>query len=97
MVTGLQDQPRVAQNICWAFTSLSDAAYDQAAGNMTASDSETPPTFCMSKYYSAIIDQLLSTTNRPDGNQNNLRSAAYEAVMEMIKNSPLARGFHINI
>ena len=26
--------------------------------------------------------------NRPDGNQANLRSAAYEAVMEMIKNCP---------
>ena len=35
MVQGLQDQPRVAQNMCWAFTSLSDAAYDQAAAAMT--------------------------------------------------------------
>jgi len=25
---------------------------------------------------------------RPDGNQHNLRSAAYEALMEMVKNSP---------
>ena len=114
-----QDQPRVAQNICWAFTSLSDAAYDHAAGMMTGGDSETPPTYCMSKYYSgtfsnqnvmtpirqfsvptitlefvllkmpkAIIEKLLETTNRADGNQNNLRGAAYEAVMEMIKNAP---------
>ena len=34
------------------------------------------------------MQKLLEATNRPDGNQNNLRSAAYEAVMEMIKNSP---------
>ena len=36
----------------------------------------------------AIIEKLLETTNRADGNQNNLRGAAYEAVMEMIKNAP---------
>ena len=89
MVNGLQDQPRVAQNICWAFTSLSDAAYDLAAGN--ADVDETPKTYRMSKYYSAIVEKLLQTTLRGDGNQNNLRAAAYEAVMEMIKNSPQER------
>ena len=88
MVQGLMDQPRVAQNMCWAFTSLSDAAYDQAAAAMTASDAETPPTYVMSRYYQPIIEKLLETTRRPDGNQSNLRAAAYEAVMEMIKNSP---------
>ena len=88
MVQGLMDQPRVAQNMCWAFTSLSDAAYDQAAAAMTASDAETPSTYVMSRYYAPIIEKLLETTRRPDGNQSNLRAAAYEAVMEMIKNSP---------
>ena len=92
MVNGLQDQPRVAQNICWAFTSLSDAAYDLAASNTDLE--ETPKTYQMSKYYSAIVQKLLETTLRSDGNQNNLRAAAYEAVMEMIKNSPQA-GFYI--
>ena len=33
--------------------------------------------------------------NRPDGNQANLRSAAYEAVMEMIKNCPMVGLFTI--
>ena len=40
------------------------------------------------KFYSPIIQKLLETTNRADGNSCNLRAAAYEAVMEMIKNSP---------
>ena len=30
----------------------------------------------------------LASFRRPDGNQHNLRSAAYEALMEMVKNSP---------
>ena len=78
----------------------------------------------MSPYYAPIVEKLLETTRRPDGNQeglnrfwfyrapiqklngkhwtkfcftqksinpylkSNLRAAAYEAVMEMIKNSP---------
>ena len=37
-------------------------------------------------------------TYRTDGNQNNLRNAAYEAIMEMMKNSPKVQiaGFEIN-
>lgn len=31
---------------------------------------------------------MLETTDRPDGAQANLRPAAYEALMEMVKNSP---------
>lgn len=87
MVNGLADQPRVAQNICWAFTSLSDAAYDTAVSQLT-NEAETPPTYIMSQYYTTIVQKLLEATTRPDGNQCNLRAAAYEAVMEMIKNSP---------
>lgn len=48
MVNGLADQPRVAQNICWAFTSLSDAAYD-AAVSMLADEGDTPKTYIMSQ------------------------------------------------
>jgi importin subunit beta-1 len=53
-------------------------------------DEETfmPDTYVLSKYFEPIVEKLLATTERPDGNQNNLRSSAYEALMEMIKNSP---------
>ena len=50
MVNGLADQPRVAQNICWAFTSLSDAAYDTAVSQLT-NEAETPPTYIMSQVF----------------------------------------------
>lgn len=83
MVQSLQSEPRVATNICWAFSSLAESAYDVA----DIAD-EDPETYCMSRVYEEIIEKLLATTDRNDGHQNNLRSAAYGAVMEMIKNSP---------
>ena len=40
------------------------------------------------KFFGGIIEKLLVTTNRQDGNQENLRNAAYEAIMELMKNAP---------
>ncbi|XP_026288912.1 importin subunit beta-1 isoform X2 [Frankliniella occidentalis] len=83
-VNGLKAEPRVAANVCWAFTGLAEAAYEAADG----SDDPNPETYCLSQYFEFIVQQLLETTDRPDGAQANLRSAAYEALMEMVKNSP---------
>ncbi|CAH0603076.1 unnamed protein product [Chrysodeixis includens] len=84
LVNGLKAEPRVAANVCWAFTGLAEAAYEAADGE----DSNQPKTYCMSKYFDFIIQRLLETTDRQDAAQHNLRSAAYEALMEMVKNSP---------
>uniref|UniRef100_A0A336LK41 CSON007162 protein n=1 Tax=Culicoides sonorensis TaxID=179676 RepID=A0A336LK41_CULSO len=84
LLNGLKAEPRVAANVCWAFTGLSEAAYDAA----DAFNDDTPETYCLSTYFEYIIQSLLETTDRVDGSQANLRSAAYEALMEMIKNSP---------
>ena len=81
---------RVAANVCWAFTSLAEAAYeavdvdDGGDGNGDG----TPPTYCLSAYFDAIVQKLLETTDRGDAATANLRSASYEALMEMVKNSP---------
>ncbi|KAL9692380.1 hypothetical protein quinque_016404 [Culex quinquefasciatus] len=83
LLNGLKAEPRVATNVCWAFSGLSEAAYD--AANV---DDDPPQTYCLSQYFDFIISNLLETTDRPDGAQANLRSSAYEALMEMIKNSP---------
>lgn len=83
LLNGLKAEPRVATNVCWAFTGLSEAAYD--AANL---EHDPPKTYCLSQYFDFIINSLLETTDRPDGSQANLRSSAYEALMEMIKNSP---------
>lgn len=83
LINGLGSEPRVAANICWAFNSLAEAAYK--AAEVT---DEEPSTYCLTKYFNYIVGKLLETTERSDGNQANLRSAAYEALMELIKNSP---------
>lgn len=86
LVRGLEDVPRVAANVCWAFSSLAEAAYEAAEGG---ENGEEPATYCMSAAFTPIVEKLLATTDRPDGNLHNLRAAAYEALMEMIKNSPV--------
>ncbi|XP_013386092.1 importin subunit beta-1 [Lingula anatina] len=85
LVEGLQSEPRVASNVCWAFSSLAEAAYESVE---IPDDAEEPDTYPLSEYFEAIIQRLLETTDRNDGSQHNLRSAAYEALMEMVKNSP---------
>ena len=40
------------------------------------------------QYFHPIVEKLLETTDRADAATANLRSAAYEALMEMVKNSP---------
>ncbi|KAH8249183.1 hypothetical protein KR032_007051 [Drosophila birchii] len=84
-VKSLKSEPRVAANVCWAFIGLSDAAYEAAV----TTEGETPETYALSPFFEYIINQLLVTTDRSDGAQANLRGAAYEALMDMIKNSPL--------
>ncbi|XP_043288771.1 importin subunit beta-1 isoform X2 [Venturia canescens] len=84
LVNGLKAEPRVAANVCWAFTGLAEASYDAAA----VEEGQQPETYCMSQFFDFIVQRLLETTDRPDGAQANLRSAAYEALMEMVKNSP---------
>ncbi|XP_057376341.1 importin subunit beta-1-like [Daphnia carinata] len=85
LVTGLTAEPRVASNVCWAFSSLAEAAYETAS---QATDGNEPDSYCLSEYFEPIVQKLLETTDRPDAAQANLRAAAYEALMEMVKNSP---------
>ncbi|NWI11851.1 IMB1 protein, partial [Crypturellus soui] len=84
LIEGLSAEPRVASNVCWAFSSLAEAAYEAAD---VADDQEEPATYCLSSSFEIIVQKLLETTDRPDGHQNNLRSSAYEALMEIVKNS----------
>uniref|UniRef100_A0A665X565 Importin subunit beta-1/Transportin-1-like TPR repeats domain-containing protein n=1 Tax=Echeneis naucrates TaxID=173247 RepID=A0A665X565_ECHNA len=84
LIEGLGAEPRVASNVCWAFSSLAEAAYEATDA---AEDQEEPSTYCLSSSFEIIVQKLLETTDRPDGHQNNLRSAAYEALMEIVKNS----------
>ncbi|ERL93500.1 hypothetical protein D910_10789 [Dendroctonus ponderosae] len=88
LITGLKAEPRVAANVCWAFSGLAESAYEAASNEIAGGDDTTPETYCLSQYFEFIVQRLLETTDRPDGAQANLRPAAYEALMEMVKNSP---------
>lgn len=82
LMRGLKAEPRVAANVCWAFTGLAEAAAE------TDNPEGLQETNCLSSYFEFIVQQLLETTDRQDGAQANLRGAAYEALMDMIKNAP---------
>lgn len=66
-----------------AISSLAEAAYDAATDEM--GEEEEPATFCLSSSFETIVSKLLATTERSDSGSNNLRSSAYEALMDMIK------------
>lgn len=84
LLHALTKEPRVAGNVCWAFNSLAEAAFEAADKD----DEGEPATYILSPYFKFIVEQLLATTVREDAGAANLRSSAYEAVMEMMKNSP---------
>lgn len=65
-------------------SSLAEAAYEQADNEVNSE----PATYCLSPCFDSLVDVLLQTTDRVDGSQCNLRNAAYEALMELMKNSP---------
>ncbi|KAK6730541.1 hypothetical protein RB195_007167 [Necator americanus] len=83
----LHQEPRVAANVCWALVALVKAAYDMACSQGTDSSGQ-PETYALSSCFEAMISELIKTTDRTDGNQSNLRLAAFETLMELIKNSP---------
>ena len=62
LVASLSAEPRVAANVCWAFTSLAEAAYEAAEEN----SEDTPQTYCLSRFFDPIVQKLLETTDRPD-------------------------------
>lgn len=61
-----------------------EAAHDAA---IDESDDEDPKSFSLSPSCASIVAKLLTTTDRGDAGTNNLRSSAYEALMDMIKYS----------
>lgn len=46
-----------------------------------------PQTYALSPYFKVIVDSLLAITDRTDSAQNNLRNAAYSALMSLLKSS----------
>jgi len=87
LFNALSQEPRVAFNACWALSSLVKAAY-QIAKDQGTDESGEPDTYLLSPVFSEMVRRLIETTDRPDANEKNLRISGYEALMELIKNSP---------
>jgi importin subunit beta-1 len=83
LAAGLEKEPRVATNVCWAFSSLAESAYELAC---TDEDTE-PVTYSLSSAFEFLVSKVMQTADRPDASHNNLRTSAYEALMDLIKYS----------
>lgn len=83
LASGLEKEPRVAANVCWAFSSLAESAY----ALVSSDEDPEPDTFALSPVFEVMVAKLMQTADRADANQNNLRTSAYEALMDLIKYS----------
>jgi len=70
LVVARLSEARVAANACWALGSLAEAAYEQAA-EARHGDTKEPDTYCISSFFRPIVEKLLATTERVDGDQVN--------------------------
>jgi importin subunit beta-1 len=90
LANNLKSEPRVASNVCWAINSLVSAAGESARA--TLPPDTYPTSFLLSDYLPSIFQNLLNTTERQESakdQEHNLRSAAYEALMAVIKAAPI--------
>jgi importin subunit beta-1 len=72
-IASLDDEPRVAHNVCFAIRSLAVAAGDND-GNM------------LTPIFMKVMEKLVETSNRDDWQESNLRVEAYEAINKMVEN-----------
>ncbi|KAI0033513.1 karyopherin Kap95 [Vararia minispora EC-137] len=78
LVRGLQDNPRIVANCCWALINLAEGIfeiYEPAEGQ------ESGP---LSPYFHGIISQLLAVTETAS-NESNYRTSAYEAIQAFVR------------
>ncbi|KAH7907378.1 armadillo-type protein [Hygrophoropsis aurantiaca] len=74
LVNGLQDNPRIVTNCCWALMNLADQL-----GIYPEDEAEAAPTGALSPYYDGVVNALLRVTDTTT-NESNFRTSAYEAI-----------------
>jgi hypothetical protein len=57
-------------------------------------DSDYQP-YALTPFFEAIVQVLLQTTERPDGDESNLRTAAYETLSSLVQNSSSVRAYFL--
>ncbi|PWY98805.1 putative karyopherin beta-1 subunit [Testicularia cyperi] len=82
LVLGLQDEPRIVTNCCWAIMNLSEQL---GANALSYESGETPTTTPLSPFFEGIVGSLLQATGRTS-NESNSRTSAYEALASSVTN-----------
>ncbi|KAN0079953.1 Armadillo-type fold [Tylopilus felleus] len=77
LVTGLQDNPRIVTNCCWALMNLADQL------GYLEEENEGSQTAHLSPYYEGIVNALLRITETTT-NEANFRTSAYEAITSYV-------------
>eukprot|EP00967_Tisochrysis_lutea_P053819 scaffold67089_cov34-Tisochrysis_lutea.AAC.7 len=77
LLAGLKDEPRVAANVCCALHALAEHCEDK----------RDDPTNVLSPHFVDLARALLQCTERPDANDHNLRTSAYEALNTTLTNA----------
>ncbi|KAJ3709606.1 armadillo-type protein [Lentinula raphanica] len=86
LVNGLQDNPRIVVNCCWALMNLSDQLSIYLEGEEEA-EGQIPSTGPLSPYYEGVVQALLHVTES-SSNESNYRTAAYEAITSFLTHAP---------
>ncbi|KIJ60940.1 hypothetical protein HYDPIDRAFT_169967 [Hydnomerulius pinastri MD-312] len=77
LVTGLQDNPRIVTNCCWALMNLADQL------GYLEDETEPSQTGHLSPYYEGVVNALLRVTETTS-NESNFRTSAYEAITSYV-------------
>ncbi|KAI6002203.1 armadillo-type protein [Pisolithus orientalis] len=77
LVTGLQDNPRIVTNCCWALMNLADQL------EFLEEETEPSQTSHLSPYFEGVVNALLRVTDTTS-NEANFRTSAYEAITSYV-------------
>uniref|UniRef100_A0AC35FYU5 Importin beta n=1 Tax=Panagrolaimus sp. PS1159 TaxID=55785 RepID=A0AC35FYU5_9BILA len=90
----MEQEHRVVFNACRALTIVVKAAY-QISKDQGTVETEEPETYILSPVFEEMIKRLIIKLDCANAGENNLRISGYEALMELIKNSPKDCYLHI--
>ncbi|EIN05909.1 ARM repeat-containing protein [Punctularia strigosozonata HHB-11173 SS5] len=82
LVAGLNDNPRIVANCCWALMNLADQL-----GSYYEDETQGATSNPLSPYYQGVVEALLRVTETA-GNEANYRTSAYEAITSFMTNAP---------
>ncbi|KAL7746173.1 karyopherin Kap95 [Sorochytrium milnesiophthora] len=74
LLTGLNDNPRIASNCCWALMNFAENVYNASFDD---------PSYTTTPYFETVAGELLRISTRAD-NEAKIRTSAYEALSAFV-------------